>query len=123
MAQYTIGQVLPNGETVVSDTITNYPDGSILEQMTDSAGNTENVTTPSPAQVAQESAMANAITNLQTLLLTMAPAITQGQADLVTLSSSTDPNAPIISRNIQASLAIAQAIQDVLTVLQLIPTG
>jgi len=123
MTQYTVGQVLPNGETVVSDAITNYPDGSILEQMTDSAGNTENVTTPSPAQVAQDSAMATAIANLQTLLTTMGPAIAQGQTDLVTLASSTDPLASIVARNIQASLALAQAIQDALTVLQLIPAG
>ena len=123
MAQYTVGDILPNGATVVSDVVTDYPDGSVFEQMTDSEGNSENITTPSPAQAAQASGMATAITNLQTLLLTMAPAVAQGQADLVTLSSSTDPDASILARNIQASLAIAQAIQDVLTVLQLIPAG
>lgn len=63
-----------------------------------------------------------ATTNLQNLLGQMQPALAQGQADLVTLSGSSDPLAGILARNVEGSLTLAQATSDILTILNLITT-
>ena len=120
-AQYTIGQVLPSGATVVTDEYTLNPDGSSFEQMVDSDGNGLNITTPSPASQAASAALQQANANIQQLLGTMAPALAQAQADLITLQGSSDPLAPIISRTVSGILTVVQAIEDILTALQIIP--
>jgi hypothetical protein len=65
-------------------------------------------------------AIATANANITTLVSGMAPLITQGKADIATLATSTDPLAPIVSRVIEGSLALAQGLADVTVSLQLI---
>ena len=122
-AQYTIGQVLSNGATVVSDTYTLNPDGSSFEQMIDSDGNGLNITVPSPSTQASNAALQQANANIQSLLGAMAPALAQAQVDLTTLQNSNDPLAPILARTVSGTLTVVQAIEDILTALQIIPTG
>jgi hypothetical protein len=47
-AQYTVGESLPNGGTVVSDTYVTNPDGSTVETMVDSFGDQVRIFTPGP---------------------------------------------------------------------------
>lgn len=60
------------------------------------------------------------ISNLTTLVSGMSSQVTQAQADLVTISGSTDLLAPVIGRNIQGSLDLAQGISDILSLLNIL---
>ena len=119
-AQYTVGQTLPNGATVVSDDYNINSDGSTFEQMIDSNGAGTNIFTPSPESIAAQQSILNSLSNLQTLVGNLSAAIAQSQTDLATLSASSDPLAPILSRNIQGSLELAQGLADTLITLQII---
>ena len=119
-AQYTVGQTLPNGATVVSDDYNINSDGSTFEQMIDSNGAGTNIFTPSPESIAAQQSILNSLSNLQTLVGNLSAAIAQSQTDLATLSASSDPLAPIISRNLQGSLELAQGLADTLITLQII---
>lgn len=67
-AQFTVGQQLPNGATVTSDTFVTGPDGTTVETMVDSANNRTAVTVPGPntpvanAQTVQTRVQANLAT-------------------------------------------------------------
>jgi len=74
------------------------------------------------AEAAIKQAVVQAVANLTALDSQMAPMVAQAQTDLATLAASTDPLAPIIARDIEGSLTIAQAVSDILTALQLIST-
>jgi hypothetical protein len=63
MPVYTVGQNLGNGLTVVSDVVTDEPDGSVMEVMTDSAGDVSTIYTPPPG-----SALANNRTIMANIL-------------------------------------------------------
>lgn len=117
-AQWTVGEVLPNGATVVSDDYTVNPDGSTFEAMVDSEGNGTNVLTPSPETQAQVETMAQAQTDLQNVVSMLAPGLVQAQVDLQTLAASTDALAPILTRVVQDVAVIAQAVGDLLIVTQ-----
>ena len=119
-AQYTVGQTLPDGATVVSDDYNVNSDGSTFEQMIDSNGAGTNIFTPSPESIAAQQSILNSLSNLQTLVGNLSAAIAQSQTDLATLSASSDPLAPIISRNLQGSLELAQGLADTLITLQII---
>ena len=119
-AQYTVGQTLPDGATVVSDDYNVNSDGSTFEQMIDSNGAGTNIFTPSPESIAAQQSILNSLSNLQTLVGNLSAAIAQSQTDLATLSASSDPLAPILSRNIQGSLELAQGLADTLITLQII---
>ncbi len=60
------------------------------------------------------------ISNLTTLVSGMSSQVTQAQADLVTISGSTDLLAPVIGRNIQGSLDLAQGVSDILSLLNIL---
>jgi hypothetical protein len=77
----------------------------------------------SPLLTPAEQAIATATANLQNLVGQLAPSLAQAQDDLVTLSSSTDPLAPIFSRTIQGVVMLAQGLSDALISLQLIATN
>lgn len=72
------------------------------------------------AETTAASGIAQAETNLATLLSGLSTTVTQANSDLVTLAASTDPLAPIISRNVEGSLALAQGLADTLVVLKII---
>lgn len=63
-AQYTVGETLNDGSTVVSDTFTVLSDGSSIEVMTDSKGNGLQVVTyaTGTAPANQASILANILT-------------------------------------------------------------
>ncbi len=64
--------------------------------------------------------IANANVNLQTLITQLTPGLAQAQTDIQTLASSSDPNAPIISRCVQGVVTLAHAVQDALVYLEII---
>ena len=65
-------------------------------------------------------AISTATANITALVAQMGPLVTQGQADLATLASSTDPLATILANNVKGSLALAQGLADVVVALKLI---
>lgn len=60
------------------------------------------------------------VNNLTTLVSGMATQVTQAQTDLVTISGSTDPLAPILGRAIQGTLELAQGVSDILSLLNIL---
>ena len=119
-AKYTVGQVLENGATVASDSYVLHDDGSSFEEMTDSEGNGENITTPSPATVIAQTQFTAALANLQSVVALLSPGMAQGEIDIAALAASTDPIAPIVSRLVQDLMVMAQAISDILTISQVV---
>ena len=69
------------------------------------------------AQKAQATAQASSTANLTTLIASMSSQIAQAQTDLTTLSTSTDPLAPIVARAVEGVLGLAQGLADTLIVL------
>lgn len=119
-AKYTIGQVLSSGATVDADSYIQNPDGSSFETMTDSEGNGENISTPSPATRTQQEQLAAAVTNLQSVVALLAPGLAQGEIDIATLTASADAQAPIVLRLVEDVMTMAQAIADILAILQVV---
>jgi len=123
MSQYTVGQTLPDGSTVVADDFVTNVDGSTFEQMTDSNGNGLNIASPSPASVTNQQAVQSASANLQNLVAQMAPSLAQAQTDLATLGASSDALAPILTRAIQGIVTLTQGLADALVALEVIASS
>ena len=77
-------------------------------------------TTATNAETSKADKIAAANTALQSVVAQLAPGLAQAQIDIATLSTSTDPNAPIISRAIEAIATLAQAVADALVYLEII---
>jgi len=77
-------------------------------------------TTASNAETSKADKIAAANTALQSVVAQLAPGLAQAQTDITTLATSTDPNAPIISRAIEAIATLAQAVADALVYLEII---
>lgn len=89
MAIFTVGQTLPSGAKVTADTVQTLADGTTVETMTDSAGNSQTITTPGAGTAAAnqqnitakaQAALVNNVTFLAIGSPTQAQAITQVQA-------------------------------------------
>ena len=77
-------------------------------------------TTATNAESTKATNIANALSAVKSSVAQLSPAQTQAQADLATLSTSTDALAPILARNIQGSLEIADAVANLLVALEII---
>ena len=95
-AQYTVGQLLPNGATVTSDSYVTLPDGfgTTVETMDDSAGNQTIINTPGTS-----SPMANQIAIL-----------TKAQAALAANSSYLAVAVPTTAQTTAQIAALTRAV-------------
>jgi len=72
------------------------------------------------AESAEVTSIKQATQNLKTLVTQLQPALIQGQADLATLSGSTDPKDQISLRTLQGVMTLAQGVNDILIALNII---
>ena len=77
-------------------------------------------TTATNAESTKATNIANALSAVKSSVAQLSPAQTQAQADLTTLSTSTDALAPIVARLVQGSLAVADAVANLLVALEII---
>jgi hypothetical protein len=99
--------------------------GPVSASTTESATPPEDTTlnwidTSPPPPTPQQLSIQQAMTDITSLLANLAPAAQQAQADIATLSTSTDPLAPILTRVVQGVMELAQGLSDTLVILQLI---
>lgn len=69
---------------------------------------------------AQATKVANAKAAIVAALPDLATAQAQAQTDLATLAASNSPNAPILTRLITNTLTLAQAVDNILTAIQIL---
>ncbi len=82
------------------------------------------LTTEQQAQIAAQQAQATNVANAKAAIVSALPdlatAQAQAQTDLATLAASNSPNAPILTRLITNTLTLAQAVDNILTAIQIL---
>lgn len=96
MAQYTVGQQLPNGASVASDDVQTSSDGTTVETMVDSAGNHTIITTPGAGTPAA---------NQQTIQAALQTAVTYFGGNYTNWATLSTGQKDTAARNAQRALA------------------
>ena len=104
--RHQVGDLLPNGATVVADDIVVTDDGTTIETIVDSAGNSEQI-----FDSAAMRAQAQALSNLHNLLAQLPAGLQQGQADAAAWPTADQATRDqIMVRLIQNTTAIADGV-------------